>query len=273
MPVNIKSDRQGKPMNDISSSTVLRHACCFKTSFPALAACTFLLLPMAVHAAGPTGPGDDYVIYSPKITQGETEVELRGFNTRDANAAIDRTGVFGVALAYSPTAWWKTEIYSGPYNYAPAVGTHLGGVEWENFFNVGSQEEYGADLGFMANYARYNASIYSNAVEVGPMVQRETESTQQRLNLIWQKTVGVDLVGKFDFRATYTAGYKVNDEFVPGLEAYYRPADNSNQLGPGFSGEYHLGHIQTLEYSTALLYGLNNGAPAHTFVFRVSSVF
>ncbi len=260
-------------MNDSSSSTVLRSVCRGPATFFPLVACAGLLSSTAVNAAGPTGPGDDYIIYSPKITQGQTEVELRGFNTRDANAAIDRSGVFGGALAYSPTAWWKTEIYSGPYNYAPALGTHLGGVEWENFFNVGSQEEYGADLGFMANYARYNASIYSNAVEIGPMIQRETESTQQRMNLIWQKTVGVDLVGKFDFRATYTAGYIVNDAFVPGFEAYYRPADNSNQLGPGFSGEYHLGHTQSLEYSTALLYGLNNGAPAHVFVFRVSSVF
>ncbi len=260
-------------MNHASSSTVLPHALPDVPIPAILLAGAGLLLANAVHAAGPTGPGDDYIIYSPKITQGQTEVELRGFNTRDANAAVDRSGVFGAALAYSPTAWWKTEIYSGPYNYAPALGTHLGGVEWENFFNVGSQEEYGADLGFMANYARYNASIYSNAVEVGPMVQRETESTQQRMNLIWQKTVGVDLVGKFDFRATYTAGYIVNDAFVPGFEAYYRPADNSNQLGPGFSGEYHWGHTQTLEYSTALLYGLNNGAPAHVFVFRISSVF
>lgn len=260
-------------MNHLPSCTVLLRSRPDVSVCSLLVASAALFLVSPANAAGPTGPGDDYVIYSPKVTQGQTEVEFRGFNARDANATIDRTGVFGVALAYSPTAWWKTELYSGPNNYSPALGTHLGGVEWENFFNVGSQEEYGADLGFMANYARYNASIYSNAVEIGPMVQRETESTQQRMNLIWQKTVGVDLVGKFDFRASYTAGYIVNDAFVPGFEAYYRPADNSNQLGPGFSGEYHLSHTQTLEYSTALLYGLNNGAPAHVFVLRVSSVF
>ena len=230
----------------------------------------FGFLPMVPLTAA---AGDDYIVYSPRVTQGEYEVEMRGFNTRDADPALDRTGIFGVALAYSPLSWWKTELYTGPVNYGPVTGTHVGGVEWENFFQFTKTNEYWADVGMLVAYVRNTPNQISNSVEVGPLIEKETETTHQKLNLIWEKVVGVDLVGKFNFRATYMAGYKVEDAFVPGIEAYYRPADNSNQLGPGFSGEFHVGHEKTLEYSTAYLYGMNQGAPAHTLVLRISSVF
>ena len=231
---------------------------------------TFGIMPLLPFTAS---AGDDYIVYSPRITQGEYEVEMRGFNTRDADPALDRSGIFGVALAYSPLSWWKTELYNGPVNYGPVTGTHVGGVEWENFFQFTKTNEYWADVGMLVAYVRNTPNQLSNSVEVGPLIEKETETTHQKLNLIWEKVVGVDLVGKFNFRATYMAGYKLEDSFVPGIEAYYRPADNSNQLGPGFSGEFHVGHDKTLEYSTAFLYGMNQGAPAHTLVLRLSSVF
>ena len=240
----------------------------FSILFGTLCASCSLALALLAHAA------DDYVIYSPRVTQGETEVELRGFNTRDANPDINQTGMFGAAIAYSPTSWWKTELYNGPFVYGPAIaGTNYSGWEWENFFQLAPHGTYWADIGFLAAYVRNNQAGISNSLELGPLLEKETEETLQRLNLIWEKQVGVDLVGKFNFRATYMAGYKLEDAFVPGIEAYYRPADNAHQLGPGFSGEIHVGHEKNLEYSSALLYGLNQGAPARTFVFRVSSVF
>lgn len=244
----------------------------FRNKTPALFGTLSALLALA--PAPSAHAGDDYVIYSPRVKQGETELELRGFNTRDASPDIDQTGMFGAAIAYSPTSWWKTEFYNGPFVYGPAIaGTHYGGWEWENFFQLAPHDAYWVDVGFLAAYVRNNQAGISNSLELGPLLEKETEATLQRLNLIWEKQVGVDLVGKFNFRATYMAGYKLEDAFVPGIEAYYRPADNAHQLGPGFSGEIHVGHEKSIEYSTALLYGLNQGAPARTFVFRMSSVF
>ena len=229
--------------------------------------------PFLALMAPPAFSGDDYIVYSPLVTQGQSEIEMRGFNTRDADPAIDRSGIFGVAYAYSPLSWWKTELYSGPVNYGPLIGTHLAGTEWENFFQLTEHDRYWADMGMLVAYVRNTPSRLSNSVEVGPLIEKETDTTHQKLNLIWEKQVGVDLVGKFNFRATYMGGYKVQDEFVPGIEAYYRPADNAHQLGPGVSGEFRVGHEKTLEYSTALLYGLNQGAPAKIYVARVSATF
>ena len=233
--------------------------------FGILGALSSLGLASSAHAA------DDYIIYSPRVTQGQTEVEMRGFNTRDASPDINQSGMFGAAIGYSPTSWWKTELYNGPFVYGPSIaGTNYSGWEWENFFQLASHDTYWADVGFLLAYVRNNQAGIANSLELGPLLEKETEATLQRLNLIWEKQVGVDLVGKFNFRATYMAGYKLEDAFVPGIEAYYRPADNAHQLGPGFSGEIHVGHEKSLEYSSALLYGLNQGAPARTFVFRVS---
>jgi hypothetical protein len=217
--------------------------------------------------------GDDYVVYSPSVTKGEAEIELRGFNTRDANSTIDRTGIFGVGIGYGFTSWWKAELYNGPFNYGPANGTHMNGYELENFFQLAEHGTYWVDPGFLVSYFRSTLPGVPNNVELGPLLQRETETTLQRLNLIWTKQVGMDLAGKFDFRATYMAGYKVRDSFVPGIEAYYLPADNARQIGPGFSGEVGLGHGHGLEYSAAVLFGINQGAPNRLFVMRVSGTF
>jgi len=44
-------------------------------------------------------------------------------------------------------------------------------------------------------------------------------------------------------------------------------------MGPAFSGELRMGQGDELEYSAALLYGLNQGAPDRTISIRLSYEF
>jgi hypothetical protein len=217
--------------------------------------------------------GDDFVIYSPHVTQGEAEIELRGFRYSDGNAGVDRSGMYGVGVGYGFTSWWKAELYSGPFEYGPETDTHLRGAELENFFQLAKKGEYWVDPGFLVAYTHSNQPGVANRVEFGPLLQKDSEATIQRLNLLWEKEIGSNASGKYNFRAAYMAGYKITEAFAPGIEAFYRPNDNARQIGPGFSGEVEVGHEKSIEYSGSLLYGINEGAPARTLVLRVSYVF
>lgn len=216
---------------------------------------------------------DDYVIYSPMVTQGETEVELRGYQMSAGNPALDRSGSFGVAAAYSPTSWWKSELYTGPFDYSPTLDPMRRGYEWENIFQLADHGEFWADPGLLVSYVQSNLPGVPNAMEITPLLERNTEEYIQRLNVVFQKLLGVNWMGRYNMRASYMADYKLSEEFSPGIEAYYFPTDNTHQMGPGFSGEWSYAEHRNLEYSGALLYGIYQGYVARSLVLRVSTVF
>jgi len=233
-----------------------------------VAACILVgMLCLAAHA------DDDFIVYSPHVTQGQSEVEMRGYTYSDGRAALDRVGAFELAVAHTFTPWWKAEVYVGEFNHDPLLGTHLSGQEFENIFQLAEAGEYWVDPGFVASYIHNRQAGAPDGVEFGPLLEKQTGHFIQRLNLIWQKDLGGTASGKYNFRSAYSAGYKIESALVPGIEAYYRPADDAHQMGPAFSGELHLGHGDELEYSTALLYGINHGAPDRTVILRVAYEF
>jgi hypothetical protein len=217
--------------------------------------------------------GDDYIVYSPHVDKGELEVEARGYRSSDADKTVDGCGMAGLALAYSPLSWWKTELYAGPLERDPVAGTHFRGVEWENFIQLAEKGEHWVDTGLLLAYAHNNNPATPNSLELGALFQKDTPLLLNRLNLIWEKPSGVDFFGKFNFRAAYAGGVRLWDAFAPGVEAFYRPNDNSRQVGPAFSGKLKVGHEQALEYSAALVYGINHWGPEKTFILRASLVF
>ncbi len=216
---------------------------------------------------------DDFIVYSPHVALGQSEVELRGYTYSDGRSALARVGAFELAVAHTFTSWWKAEVYVGEFTHDPLLGTHLSGQEFENIFQLAAPGEYWVDPGFVASYIHNRQAGAPDGVEFGPLLEKQTGHFIQRLNLIWQKDLGGEASGRYNFRSAYSAGYKIESALVPGIEAYYRPADDAHQIGPAFSGERHLGHGDELEYSTALLYGINHGAPDRTVILRVAYEF
>ncbi len=237
-----------------------------------------LLLPtaslvLALLGVSESRAEDDYVIYSPLVTQGETEAELRGYQMWSGNKTLDHSGSFGLALAYSPTNWWKTELFTGPFDYSPTLQPVRHGSEWENIFQLADHGQFWADPGLLVSYVQSNQPGVPNAVELTPLLERSTPQYIERFNVVFQKLIGVNLIGRFNTRYSYMADYKWKEGFAPGIEAYDFPSDNTHQVGPGFSGEWALGSHYTLEYSGAFLYGIYQGNVGSALVLRVSTVF
>jgi hypothetical protein len=233
----------------------------------------FLAVLAAIAFSGQAARADDFIVYSPYVTDGQTEVELRGHQQYDGDPSLDTERAYTVALAHSFTPWWHAEVYLGSYGREPGAANTLEGYEFENIFQLSTQGEYWADLGFIASYDYNVLPGEPGVVEFGPLFEKHVGHFTHRLNLIWEKQVGGGAEGKYEFRTTYAGIYDLNTHLSPALEAYYRPADDSRQIGPAVYSEIPTAGGDEFEFSAALLLGLNRGAPDRTLVFRVEYEF
>lgn len=228
-------------------------------------------LAVACMLAG-NASANDYSVYSPHVVQGQKEIELRGFTYRDSTV-LDGTGANEMSIAYGVNRWWKTELYAARFAYGQDGTRHPVGYEFENTFQLADPGKYWADPGFVLSYVHNRQPDTPSSVEFGPLFEKFSGRINQRINFIWEKQVGNQASGKYAFRTAYKFGYKIRSAFIPGFEAYYRPVDNANQLGPAISGELRTAQGSEFEYSVAILYGLNQLAPRKTLVFRLEYGF
>lgn len=231
------------------------------------------LLGLLCFAASSAWADDDFVVYSPYVTDGQSEVEIRGHQVSDGDPALQSERAYEVSLAHAFTSWWHPEVYVGAYEREPGQGNSLDSYEFENIFQIGDAGQYWADLGFIASYEYKVQPGVTSKVEFGPLIEKRSNRIDQRLNFIWEKELGGGAGRQYEFRATYAATYQVRGWLAPGLEAYYRPADDSRQLGPALYGEIPTLGGNEFEYSAALVYGINKGAPNRTFVLRLEYEF
>ncbi len=236
-------------------------------------------LAPSAHADSEVGEYiNSYVVYSPYVAQGQSEIEIRAATYRDSSLVLDDLNGQVVSVAHSFTDWWKTELYLGEYVQLPRQASNLMAYELENTFQLAPAGEYWADPGLLFSYEFATHTGEANALEFGPLLEKRNGHFTQRLNLIWEKEIGTGAESKYDFRSSYSISYQIRSWFEPGLEAYYRPADTSPdnkayQLGPVIYGEYAFGAGNELEYSAGVVFGLNAPAPDMTFLLRLEYEF
>ncbi|HEY3644835.1 MAG TPA: hypothetical protein VGM16_05790 [Gammaproteobacteria bacterium] len=216
---------------------------------------------------------DDFIVYSPYVTDGQSEVEVRAHQQFDPSAEQDGERAYFIALSHSFTPWWHAEVYVGSYERDPGGPNFLQGYEFENIFQLTEQGRYWADLGFIASYGVNEPSGGKNAVEFGPLFEKHSGPIDQRLNLVWEKQVGAAADRHYEFRASYGASYQINSLLQPGFEAYYRPDDDARQIGPALDGEIATSGGNEFEYHIAYLFGLNQEAANGTLAIRLEYEF
>jgi hypothetical protein len=236
-----------------------------------------LILAILTNASLKAAYADnDFIVYSPYVVQGQSEVEAYGFISRDSRSDLNGATGTNLSIGHAVTSWWKPEVYVGEFNRDPGGSNHPSGYELENTFQLGSPGEYWADIGFLASYAHNKLPEVVSYAEFGPLFEKISGHIDQRLNLIWEKQIGGDASGAYPFRAAYSINYNVHSEnitYSPGIEAYYRPHDNAYQIGPVLAGELRTGQGNEMEYSIGVVFGTNPGAPDKTLLARVEYEF
>ncbi len=219
---------------------------------------------------------NDFIVYSPYVVEGRSEIEMYGFNSQDGRSDLDGALGYNVSVGHALTNWWKAEVYAGEFNRAPGGTTHSSGYEFENIFQLSTTGEYWADMGFLASYADNIQAGVPNFVEFGPLLEKLSGNIAQRINFILEKQIGSGAGTEFMFRSAYSVSYKIHLEkstYSPGLEAYFRPADNAQQIGPIFYGERRLDGGRELEYSFGIVFGVIPDAPMKTLLARLEYEF
>ena len=219
---------------------------------------------------------NDFIVYSPYVVQGQSEVEIYGFDSVDSRTDLNAASGYNTSAAHAFTSWWKTEVYFAQFNREPEGSTHTSGYEFENTFQLTGRGEYWVDVGFLASYAYNKQAGLGNSLEFGPLLEKLTGHVDQRLNLVWKRPIGSGDSGSNEFRSAYSVKYNVHAgqaTYSPGLEAYYRPHDNANQIGPVFYGELRTDSGSELEYSLGIVFGANQTAPDKTFLARLEFEF
>lgn len=219
---------------------------------------------------------NDYIVYSPHVVQGQSEVETYGFYSLDSRSNLNTANGQNISIAHAFTSWWKTELYVAEFNRDPGGSAHPSGYELENTFQLTAPGEYWADVGFLASYAYNKQPGLGNSLEFGPLFEKLSGHINQRLNLIWVTPVGGGYNTPNEFRSAYSISYNIHYNkatFSPGIEAYYRPFDNAYQIGPVLYGELRTDAGSELEYSLGVVYGINQAAPAQTLLARLEYEF
>ena len=235
----------------------------------AFAWCLWLLA-----GAGTGAHADDFIVYSPHINRGQSEIELRGFYTRDGRIALNGRAASELSLSHAFTGWWKPEIYVVEYERNPGENTGLAGYEFENTFQFTQPGQYWADVGFLASLELPTIQGENDRLEFGPLLEKTFGRFDHRLNLIWEKQFGAGASRRYEFRYSYSGTYALSGPFQPGIEFYGRPADRAYQIGPIVHGEWNVpGTTGNIEYRVGLLQGINTDAPRHTWVAQIEYEF
>ena len=229
-----------------------------------------------ILAANNARADNDYIVYSPTVVQGQSEIETYGFSSQDGRSSLNGASGYNISVAHSFTSWWKAEVYVGEFNRDPGGSTHPSGYEFENTFQLTSPGEYWANLGFLAAYAHSKLQGVPSVLEFGPLLEKISGHIDQRLNFIFGKQVGSGEASAYAYRSAYSLGYNINAgraTYTPGMEVYLRPGDNAYQIGPMFSGELRSHGGKELEYSMGVVFGVNQSAPAKTLLARLEYEF
>lgn len=228
---------------------------------------------LAGLVSAPAQADDDFIVYSPQVTLGQSELELRSVQSRDPDPALNSVLDYELSVSHGFTDWWKSEIYLAEFERTPADGNHLLGYEFENTFQLTDPGEYWLDAGFLASYEHRGQPGDVSRVEFGPLLERRDGRFDQRMNLVWEKQVGGGADGKYEFRTSYALSYTVEPAFAPGIEVYIRPSDNSYSIGPVINGEIATAHGNEFEYRFGVVFGVNPGAPDQVFMAQLEYEF
>ncbi len=229
-----------------------------------------------------TSTAQVFEVIHPDVIEGGFEFEILNGVVLDNVEDGDERSAHEIALAYSPTDFWKTTLaieIANPENES----AEFEAFEWENVFLLpfggGHGHDGGHDHGdhgfleleavgiFVALEVPNSGGIGSGAVEVGPVVEVALGPVETVTNVFFEipfedeESVGIAYAVQ--------AQYPVIDKLGVGFEAFgeLESAFNSDRedehfIGPALFTELDLGRGRVLEPRFAILFGVTEDTPA-----------
>jgi hypothetical protein len=224
------------------------------------------------------GPAD--YMYLPVITKGEREIDFK-YGTSKNDESV-RKHVSKLGLGYAPTDYWFTEVYAT----RESEGEHgLTIAEWENKFQFTETGKYPFEVGMITEI---EAPIQKNnpyEVKLGPLFQTDINRIQLNANFLFERKFGPNpehekFITEFGYQ--FQTKYRYRKEFEFGVQGFgevgeWNSWDNhknqNHRWGPAVFGKLNLGSTQKIKYNAAVLYGVSEAAPDHTYRMQLEYEF
>jgi hypothetical protein len=230
----------------------------------------------SAHAyAGPA----DYV-YTPTVEYGEREIDFKYGNAKNQDGAREQVSSLG--LGYGATEYWFTEIY---YKYEREGSEALSIGEWENKFQLTETGKYPIEVGLITEI---EAPLNKNApyeLKLGPLFQTDFDKLQLNANLLFERLYGREDPEEphiTEIGYQWQVKYRWQQAFEFGAQGFGEMGEwnhwedsneQSHKLGPAIFGKIALGNKKAIKYNAALLYGVSDAAPDHTFRMQAEYEF
>lgn len=225
-----------------------------------------------------SGPAD--YIYSPRVEEGEREIDTK-FGTQTPRTAGDaRQSGASIGFGYGVTSWWFTEIYGK--NIWDGNNSQFDAIEWENKFQLTETGKYFVDVGFLLELERPQNRNEGYEARYGFLLQKDWNKWQANLNLLMQgHYTGTENQGTY-FGYQGQVKYRLQPELEFGAQLYSWLGQlnnwNTNQqqqtsVGPALFGKTKLGRKEALVYNLAYLWGTTTASPKNTIRMQVEYEF
>ncbi len=221
----------------------------------------------------------DYV-YTPTVEYGEKEIDFKYGNAKEQDGSRSRTTSLG--FGYGVTEYWFTELYL-KRELEGSEGLTIG--EWENKFQLTETGKYFVDVGLITEIE----APLSNGKEpwefkIGPLFQTEFGKLQLNGNVLFERKIGgdddEDHITEMGYQ--WQAKYRWMKEFEFGLQGmgemgewnhWENSSEQNHRIGPAIFGKLDIGQKQAIKYNAAMLFGVSDAAPDHTFRMQAEYEF
>lgn len=232
-----------------------------RSSTAALAAALAIVASQA-HAIEPG------TVYSPRVEQGEWELEVRSFTVRDHDH--DENGLWNhhFALGYGVNSFWWTELV-GEYEKPRGEGGQWEAFEWENRFAFAEPGQYWVDVGAIVELEKHR---HGNGKEVkaGLLFEKDIDDFTATVNWLFGREFGDEASSKWEQIYRAQLRWRYRPEFQPMIEL--QADEHAANVGPGIRGKAKI-FGQKIEYTTAWLIRTTGDTPKNLLRFELEYEF
>ncbi|HUY69113.1 MAG TPA: FTR1 family protein [Alphaproteobacteria bacterium] len=220
-------------------------------------------------------------VWTPYVERHEWEFENEGIATiHDHNPAQRGAKDVEGAIAYSPTAWWKSEFEgefvreAGP----DQEGLHYDSFNWPNVFQLADAGEYWFDPGLFYEMD-FGRGSQPNNVIFGLIGAKQIGRVLATVNLFGHKEFGPGADPNGGFAYSEQTKYRWKRSLQPGFEVFgdtagqSRIADQQLAVGPGIFGTFLLGPGRDLRYQASYLFGATRASPTQAIRWKLEYEF
>ena len=208
-----------------------------------------------------------YLIYSPTVEYGETEIELYGQYVSDDNALIDTSQQYliEVGKGFTPKLFIEAKVV---FEKKPNDDLETEAIAFEGAYQITEQGEYSWDLGLLGEAEYSLADDELAEIAFGPILATDLGSNM---------TFTTNLLAEYESEEKKIEGkvnaqlkWRLSPAFEPAIEVYAN--EYSKSIGPVIMGKLSTDGSK-IGYELGWLIGMDDESTDNTLKFLVEYEF